>query len=400
MPRNRVLASVAAIVTVALLPLIAPTFAADSPDVAAAELDQVRQESIAAAREVQQRQASIAALIRDIDLLDRDLAARRRGLAESQIEQAQLLGALERLARHPPEQTKPLAASPLDRVRGEILLVATIPALRAEAQALTGEIAAVASLRTRIAAKETELAGLRDALPKDRERLTQIVAHRAELIRQWLPDTDKPARASSKPETSDVDKLIERADAAADKRDKALLARARAGLPKDKAEALTAAEADPARLKELRSFAAAAGAVPLPVPGTILNSGETGNAGGAGQGRHIATPAAAIVTAPFDGQIIYAGPFQPYVLVLILRHTDGYHSLLAGLGRADSAVGQWVLAGEPVGAMPDAAEPGSGGEIYVELRRNGGPVDPQPWLAQRDDSTGRGEKVGDQRVRE
>jgi septal ring factor EnvC (AmiA/AmiB activator) len=101
-----------------------------------------------------------------------------------------------------------------------------------------------------------------------------------------------------------------------------------------------------------------------------------------------------------DGQIVYVGPFQPYVLVLILRHADGYHSLLAGLGRADGAVGQWVLAGEPVGAMPDAAETGSGGEIYVELRHNGGPVDPQPWLAQRQDSIGRGENIGDQRVRE
>src|SRR5205085_10421663 len=142
--------------------------------------------------------------------------------------------------------------------------------------------------------KEAELAGARDALPKDREHLAEIVAHRAELIRQALPDADKAARPSAKPDTADLDKVIERADAAADKRDKALLARARAGLPKEKAEALTSVEADPARPKELRSFAAAAAGLPLPVRGTILNSGETGNAGGAGQGLHIATPAAAI----------------------------------------------------------------------------------------------------------
>jgi septal ring factor EnvC (AmiA/AmiB activator) len=99
--------------------------------------------------------------------------------------------------------------------------------------------------------------------------------------------------------------------------------------------------------------------------------------------------------APFDGQVIYAGPFPPYVLVLIIRHTDGYHSLLAGLGRADSAVGQWVLAGEPVGVMPDAAGPDSAGEVYFELRRDGHPVDPQPWLAKRDESMGRGDRTGD-----
>src|SRR5205085_9067222 len=106
-----------------------------------------------------------------------------------------------------------------------------------------------------------------------------------------------------------------------------------------------------------------------PAPGRILAAAEAGGSGSAAQGLHIATPAAAIVTAPFDGEIVYAGPLQPYVLALIIRHTDGYHSLLAGLGRADSAVGQWVLAGEPLGVMPDAVEPGSGGEIFFELDR-------------------------------
>ncbi|TMJ78770.1 MAG: hypothetical protein E6G73_00270 [Alphaproteobacteria bacterium] len=392
MPRNRRLSWAAVLVAAAALCPAAPTRAADPPEKLVAELEQVRQESIAAAREAQQRQSTIGTLTRDIDLLDRDLAARRRGLDESQVEQAQLLGALERLARHPPEATKPALGSPIDRVRSEILLAAAIPALRAEAQALAGEVEAVASLRARIATKETELAGARDALPKDREHLAEIVAHRAELIRQALSDADKAARPPAKPDTADLDKVIERADAAADKRDKALLARARASLPKEKAEALTPAEADPTRPKELRSFAAAIGG--LPAPGRILAAAEAGGSGSAAQGLHIATPAAAIVTAPFDGQIVYAGPLHPYVLALIIRHADGYHSLLAGLGRADSAVGQWVQAGEPVGVMPDAVEPGSGGEIFFELRRDGGPVDPQPWLAQRDD------RIGDQRVRE
>jgi septal ring factor EnvC (AmiA/AmiB activator) len=395
-PRNRVAAFAAVIAATVALSPAASAWAAESPEKLAAELDQARQQSIAAAREAQQRQAAIAALGRELDLLDRDVAARQRGLDESQVEQAQLLGALERLARHPPEETRPLAGTPIERVRSQTLLAATVPALRSEARALSGEIDAVAALRARIAAKEGELAGARDALPRDREHLSQIVAHRAELVQQLLPDIGKAAR----PPGADLDNLIERADAAADKRDKALLARARAGLPKDKAEALTPAAADPTRPKDLRSFDAADGALLLPAPGRILDGGQTGDSAAPGQGLPIATPPAAIVVAPFDGRIVYAGPFHPYVLVLIIRHADGYHSLLAGLGRADSAVGQWVLAGEPVGVMLDAAESGSGGEIHFELRRDGRPVDPQPWLAKRDESTGRDDRIGDQRVRE
>jgi septal ring factor EnvC (AmiA/AmiB activator) len=395
-PRNRVAAFAAVIAATVALSPAASAWAAESPEKLAAELDQARQQSIAAAREAQQRQAAIVALGRELDLLDRDVAARQRGLDESQVEQAQLLGALERLARHPPEETRPLAGTPIERVRSQTLLAATVPALRSEARALSGEIDAVAALRARIAAQEGELAGARDALPRDREHLSQIVAHRAELVQQLLPDIGKAAR----PPGADLDNLIERADAAADKRDKALLARARAGLPKDKAEALTPAAADPTRPKDLRSFDAADGALLLPAPGRILDGGQTGDSAAPGQGLPIATPPAAIVVAPFDGRIVYAGPFHPYVLVLIIRHADGYHSLLAGLGRADSAVGQWVLAGEPVGVMLDAAESGSGGEIHFELRRDGRPVDPQPWLAKRDESTGRDDRIGDQRVRE
>lgn len=396
MLRNRALASVGTIVTATVLLLAGPAAAADSPDKLVAELDQVRQDGIQAARETQQHQAAASALDRELDLLDRDLAARRRGLDESQTEQAQLLGALQRLGLHPPDETKAFEArtlSPLDRARSQLLLAGTLPALRGEAQALAGEIEAVASLQGRVAGKESELAGLRGALPKYREHLAQIVLRRAELIGELLPDIEKAARPAAKPQTADLDKVIDQADSAADKRDRALIARARVGRPKDKAEALPLADADPTRPKDLRSFAAAEGAVLLPAAGTIL--GKAQGDGAEAAGLRVATAPAAIIVAPFDGQVVYAGPFKPYVLVLIIRHTDGYHSLLAGLGRADSAVGQWVLAGEPVGVMPDAAEARSGGEIVFELRRDGRPVDPQPWLAKRDESTGRGDRAED-----
>jgi septal ring factor EnvC (AmiA/AmiB activator) len=398
------------VVLIAAAISVAPARSADSSnqEKLVAELDAVRQDGIVTARETQQRQSRIVALDRELVLLGQDAAARRRGLEESRTEQAQLLGALERLAQHPPDNTEPFVGTPLDQVRSYILLAATVPALHAEARALAGEIAATAALRARLAASQDELIALRDTLAHDRERLAKITAHRAELVRQLLPDNGKGASQSVKPgpENSDLAQLIDRTDAAAERREKTLLARARAGLSREKAEALTLAAADPTRPSSLRSFETAQGAVLLPVFGTImipLDKAEDSKP--ESPGLKVTNVSGAVVVAPFDGKVVYAGPFHPYELVLIIRHTDGYHSLLAGLGRAGSAVGQWVLAGEPVGVMPDAAEPSSGGVIYFELRRDGRPVDPQPWLARRDEGTERGDEAGkpeagDQRVRE
>ena len=412
MPPNSALAfgAICRAVAIALAAsLVSSAWAADSsPEKLVADLDATRQDGIAVAREMQRRQAKIAALDRELPLLSHDVAARQRGLDESQVEQAQLLSALEQLARHPPEQAQAFAGAPIDQVRSGILLAATLPALQAEAKALAGEIAAIAALRARIAAGQTELAATRDALARDRERLAEFAAHRADLSRQLLPDSGKAASQPVKPIVpgTDLGDLIERAERAVERRETTLLDRIRAGLPKEKADALTLATADPLRPQGLRSFDAAAGAVLLPVAGTLPDHlGQAENSKAAGQGLNIASPPGAVVVAPFDGKVVCAGPFRPYELALIIRHTHGYHSLLAGLGRADSAVGQWVLAGEPVGMMPDAAEPSSGGTLYFELRRDGRPVDPQPWLAKRDETTERGDEAGkpeagDQRVRE
>ncbi|HEY9568990.1 MAG TPA: peptidoglycan DD-metalloendopeptidase family protein, partial [Thalassobaculum sp.] len=97
----------------------------------------------------------------------------------------------------------------------------------------------------------------------------------------------------------------------------------------------------------------------------------------------IAAKEGAVVLAPYDGSVIYAGRFEGFGLILIIEHGEGYHTLLAGLGRLGLQVGQRVLAGEPVGTMR-SRQPGGGGgdpELYVELRHNGDPIDPLPWMS-------------------
>jgi murein hydrolase activator len=115
------------------------------------------------------------------------------------------------------------------------------------------------------------------------------------------------------------------------------------------------------------------------VTGTVLEHfGDPDATGSKAKGILIQARPGTTVLAPFDGQVVFRGPFRSYGEILIIQHAGGYHSLLAGLGRSDAAVGQWVVAGEPVGVMGPAKD--GDPKLYVELRRDGHPIDPAPWL--------------------
>ena len=344
----------------------------------AAELDAVRREAVAAARQVQEQERALAALARRLELLRREAEGAHRDLDESRPQQAALLGALEHLARNPPDKILSGSMSPLDQARGRMLIDAMLPELKAEARALAEEVERVAALGAEIAKQEPELARQREALRTDRATLAGIVARRRALDRKLATvDAESEKRlARLWREAADLAELIRRADSEADRRDK-----------------------DPTRPAGLRAFDAGHPMPVIPVVGAAEPSGNP-SPGGPNKGVSLAAMSGAVVVAPFDAQVIYAGPFREYGLALILRHGGGYHSVLAGLGRLDSGNGEWVLAGEPLGVMPEAAGDGPAGKLYIELRRDGRPVDPQPWLAGPGEQTGRSAETGEQRVRE
>jgi murein hydrolase activator len=138
-------------------------------------------------------------------------------------------------------------------------------------------------------------------------------------------------------------------------------------------------------------FKAMTGKLPLPAAGNLAaRFGDSDGAGGNLYGDILTTQSGAIVTAPADGVVLYAGPFRSYGQLLILNAGDGYHVVLAGMGRISVSLGQSVLAGEPVGTMGEArlasavsiGSENTAPELYVEFRKDGKPVDPAPWWAE------------------
>ncbi|MBW8269028.1 murein hydrolase activator EnvC family protein, partial [Caldovatus aquaticus] len=123
------------------------------------------------------------------------------------------------------------------------------------------------------------------------------------------------------------------------------------------------------------------GAVPVVAAGRLLHRfGEPGEAGPL-RGLTFAARPGARVVSPCAGRVLFGGPFRSYGQVLIVQCGRGTHLVLAGLARLDVEPGARVLAGEPVGVLGGGGVDGEGGRLYLELRRDGRPVDPLPWLA-------------------
>lgn len=148
------------------------------------------------------------------------------------------------------------------------------------------------------------------------------------------------------------------------------------------------AEANPGRIEPAIPFASARGKLPLPAQGRrALGFGERTQFGGQSKGVVVETRFSAQVTSPCDGWVVYAGEFRSYGQLLIINAGDGYHVLLAGLSQIDVQPGQFVLTAEPVGTMSGgqknstSATPVSGPVLYVEFRKDGRPIDPDPWWA-------------------
>ena len=324
------------------------------------------------------------------------LAARRDVLAE-------VLGALQRMGLNPPPAILVKPEDALSSVRSAILLGAVVPELRQQTDKLLADLKEQTRVTASIEAERTRLTAAVGEQTAEKKRLSMLLEAKQKLEEDtWTAMAAEKKRSQElAAKAGSLKELI--ASLEADKSRKAADA-VKAGEQKaadaDKADAGTTASTELAslpvpegnQLTATAPFSALQGQVALPVTGKIKRrfGADDGN-GAVMLGDMVATQSGAIVTAPADGNVLYAGPFRSYGQLLILNAGDGYHVVLAGMSRISVASGQSVLAGEPVGAMGEARVASTSAskngnatpELYVEFRKDGKPVDPTPWWADR-----------------
>ncbi len=335
-----------------------------------------------------------------------------------------LLPVMLRLSLWPAETVLAVPAEPEEALRGALVLRGMVRRLEEEAAALrTAQRAAAEAL----AVAEREEAALAAAERRAREATAAVEAELAEASRRRAAAEEAEDRAAERAQAAaaqarDVAEVLqrlerervrreaeERASAAAraaaearrraeearerrlaeEARERRLAEEARERRAAEAAQDRRAAEAAPARSPEQPAQREAAAAAPpratggraLPVAGRIATQWGEAGPGGPHRGLTFAAAPGARVVSPCAGRAVYAAPFRSFGLLLIVDCGGGYHFVLAGLDRLDTAAGRRLLAGEPVGVL--AGSGGAGASLYVELRRNGQPVDPRPWFAAR-----------------
>ena len=96
-------------------------------------------------------------------------------------------------------------------------------------------------------------------------------------------------------------------------------------------------------------------------------------------GIDIAAPVGQGVHAVFDGRVIFSNWFRGYGEMVVIDHGDGYLSIYGHVSERLVVAGQDVHQAEPI------ARSGEGGAfemtgLYFEIRHDGRPEDPGPWL--------------------
>ena len=365
-------------------------------------------ERVEAARRAQEAEAALAAARERAELArreGREAAAAVRARSESL---RPLLPVMLRLSLWPAETVLAVPAEPEEALRGALVLRGMVRRLEREATALRDAQDKAARAQR---AAEREGAALAEAERVAREAEAAVEAElaeardrraAAEAAEDAAAERAQAAAAQAR-DLADVVQRLERERARREAEERAN-ARARAAeearrRAEEARERRLAEEARERRLaEEARSRGSrgaredsgqreAAAAVPapsggraLPVAGRVVTAFGEAAPGGPHRGLTFAATAGARVVSPCNGRAVYAAPFRSYGLLLIVDCGGGYHFVLAGLDRLDTAAGQRLLAGEPVGVLGTG---GQGSSLYVELRRNGQPVDPRPWFAAR-----------------
>jgi murein hydrolase activator len=377
----------------------------------AAERAKLNSELIEAGKGVQASEAKLSETEAKLAELTDQVTIIKNSITERKETIVKMLSAMQRIGRTPPPALVTRRDDALAVVRSAMLLADVFPELKYQADNLSRELEGMVTLENGIRDQRDAEKGERDRLASEQARVDRLLEEKRRAMAQGEAELAqiKQAVSDQAQTVTDLSELMDRlnaqiakvevaqydAEIAAEKalrareQQQALATPANENVVEIKPESTKVAFASPDRLKPAMPFETAKGSLRLPAQGRrVKRFGDADAAGGTIKGISLQTRAEARITAPADGWVVYAGEFRSYGQLLIINAGGGYHVLLAGMSRIDVSLGQFVLAGEPIAVMGNSAAPSQGVDdssrpvLYVEFRKDGRPIDPDPWWAE------------------
>ncbi|WP_209507126.1 MULTISPECIES: peptidase M23 [unclassified Ruegeria] len=351
------------------------------PDASKAALDaaQMLEQASIALSEAETARDRVHALTETIHAYEAGLGAMRVGLRQAATREAQLsaelrarekeirrlLGVLQTIETTEPPVLMLHPSGPLGAARAGIMLSEVTPSLNASAQELAQDLNEVQTLRVlQQKASETLTEGL-TGVQEARTRLSEAIADRTDLPRRFVEDPVRTAILISSTETLD-------------------------GFASGLSE-ISEGEI----LDSNDSVLDRKGRISMPVQGILLHkAGETDAAGVTRPGLILGTRPRALVTSPTAATIRYRGPLLDLGNLIILEPQSGLLFVFSGLQEVYGQTGQVIPEGTPVGLMPgempeigailSTSSDGTGTDrsetLYIEVREDNRPVDPESWF--------------------
>jgi murein hydrolase activator len=382
-------------------------------DIAALDAERARlnTELIEAGQKVQdseaklsETEAKLAELTEQVTIIQNSIAERKEAIVK-------MLSAMQRIGRTPPPALVTRRDDALAVVRSAMLLADVFPELKYQADNLSRELEGLVTIETSIREQRDKEKSATDRLASERSRVDRLLGEKKTKLAQGEAELAevKVAAAEQAKAVTDLSDLIGKlddqiakveiaqydAELAAERALRQRLEQQAMATPSNEAvvelkpASTKVAFASPDRLKPAMPFEMAKGSLKLPAQGRRLKRfGDARPEGSTFEGVSVQTRAEARIVAPADGWVVYAGEFRSYGQLLIINAGGGYHILLAGMSRIDVSLGQFVLAGEPIAVMGNSAVSGRAGDensrpvLYVEFRKDGKPIDPDPWWAE------------------
>ncbi|WP_150213870.1 murein hydrolase activator EnvC family protein [Candidatus Tokpelaia sp.] len=324
----------------------------------------------AAAGKEQSYSDEIAAGLEHLHVLAQQQQQQQKVLTARQAETAEILAGLEKLGLSPPPVIFVRTEDRRQSLQAAVLLGALLPQMRAKAEAVQADLAALEQLELAANEAQEHLRQAREKQADEHRRLALLLEEKKRAQRQKQQNLQEEEKSRKK--------LAEKVQNLQD-----LLGEI------SKQTASPGTGAAPGQMQIEVPFSTLRGLLPRPVAGRRLAGFGQTVGGKLSQGEIIETAPAAMVLAPAEGVVRYAGRFRSYGQLVIIDAGENYYIILAGMAQIHVAPEQFLLQGEPVGSMEKLLLADKGGfmvnkaapQLYMEIRKDGKPVNPALWWA-------------------